>query len=167
MPTIELSETTFDRLKELAEPLVDTPETVISRLVDGYLSAERGNGAKPKDGKRGRKRWKRAHRDRKRARKGERTPTEGFYAPLLQVLKEAGGQLTANEAIDLVGELTEDHLNEVDRARLPSGEIRWRNTVRWAKQRLGKQGKLDSKSPYGFLAACTLKQQQIGTREID
>ena len=38
MPTIELSQQTFDRLKELAEPLVDTPDTVVHKLLEAYLA---------------------------------------------------------------------------------------------------------------------------------
>jgi hypothetical protein len=36
MPQINVSSNIFDQLKELAEPFVDTPETVISRLIDHY-----------------------------------------------------------------------------------------------------------------------------------
>lgn len=35
-PTITLSETLFSRLQSLATPFIDTPETVISRLLDAY-----------------------------------------------------------------------------------------------------------------------------------
>lgn len=36
MPQINVSNAVFDQLKELAEPFVDTPETVISKLIDHY-----------------------------------------------------------------------------------------------------------------------------------
>lgn len=33
---IEISETTFKRLQKLANPLVDTPDSIISRLIEAY-----------------------------------------------------------------------------------------------------------------------------------
>jgi len=149
MPTIELSQQTFDRLKDLAEPLVDTPDTVIHKLLEAYVvdGARVATPRLPKGASLGA--LKIVTRDRKRARKGEKTPIEEFYAPLVRVLKEAGGKLPANEAIERVGQLMAQSLNDVDRSRLPSGEVRWRNTVRWASQRLQKEGKLDKKNTWG------------------
>jgi hypothetical protein len=40
MPSIELSQMTFTRLQQLAAPFVDTPETVIIRLLDQHESAK-------------------------------------------------------------------------------------------------------------------------------
>lgn len=147
MPTIHVSDALFEKLKALAEPLVDTPETVIQRLIDGQPqppSAARsvGGEARPSGSKS-------VSRDKKRARKGERTRMEVFVEPLVEVLKQAGGHLPASQAIDAVGELMDGRLNEVDRGRLPSGEVRWRNTVRWAHRTLISQGKLTKKAPYG------------------
>jgi hypothetical protein len=154
VPHIEISQENLDRLKSLAEPLVDTADTVLTRLLTAHNGQDNGRlelsvptvnqattGSRSAPRKRGRK--------GERARKGERTPTEAFYEPLLQALAAAGGQLPAVEAIDNVGRIMEDRLNEVDRARLPSGEVRWRNSVRWARQRLEEQGKLDGKASYG------------------
>ena len=151
MPTIDLSQQSFDKLKELAEPLVDTPETVIQRLLDAYHANGAGTAPRTKAVKGSSvTALKVVTRDRKRARKGEKTPIEQFYTPLVRVLKDAGGKLPANEAIERVGQLMAEHLNDVDRSRLPSGEVRWRNTVRWASQRLQQEGKLDKKSTWGI-----------------
>ena len=43
MPQILVSNSLMDKLKSLAEPFVDTPETVITRCVDFYIS-KRGAG---------------------------------------------------------------------------------------------------------------------------
>jgi hypothetical protein len=37
-PQINVSQSLFDKLKELAEPFVDTPESVVTRCVDFYIS---------------------------------------------------------------------------------------------------------------------------------
>jgi hypothetical protein len=44
MPTIEVTQSTFEKLKALAEPLVDTAETVVARLVDTAKLQREGNG---------------------------------------------------------------------------------------------------------------------------
>ena len=38
MPTIRISDATFAKLQHIAVPLVDTPSSVIDRLVEKYLS---------------------------------------------------------------------------------------------------------------------------------
>ena len=38
MPQITLSQSVYDKLKGLAEPFTDTPETVIARIADFYIS---------------------------------------------------------------------------------------------------------------------------------
>jgi hypothetical protein len=45
MPQIELSTATFGRLQQLAEPFVDTPETVINKLIDAYESRAKAPAA--------------------------------------------------------------------------------------------------------------------------
>src|ERR1700740_1139836 len=133
MPNIDISQENFDRLKALAEPLVDTADTVIARLLAAHNGHSNGRPESlvetPKRATTGsRSVSRRRGRKGDRARKGERTPTEEFYQPLLDALATAGGQLQAVEAIDRVGQLMKDRLNDVDRARLPSGEVRWRNS---------------------------------------
>lgn len=151
MPTIEVSQVHFEKLKQLAEPLVDTADSVIGRLLEVYQLHGNGRVAEATPGRKRERSTalKATQRDRKRAKKGERTPTDDFFDPLIRVLEEGGGELPAVEAIDHVGRLMADRLNDVDCARLPSGEVRWRNSVRWARQRLEDLGKLDDKAPYG------------------
>ena len=51
MPHVELSEPTFKRLQRLAKPLIDTPSTVIDRLIDHYEDAGEGADAPAANGK--------------------------------------------------------------------------------------------------------------------
>lgn len=44
-PSIELTASTFSRLQALASPLVDTPETVINRLIDAFEKKAGDDGA--------------------------------------------------------------------------------------------------------------------------
>lgn len=140
MRTVELSDETFDALQEIAEPLVDTTDSVVQKLIRLYRQ-QNGRISVQTDGTSGRG---------GRARKGEKTPNQEFYEPIIEVLHKAGGELEAGTAVDRVGELMKDRLNDVDRANLKSGEIRWRNTVRFARNDLVKQGRLDSEAPFGL-----------------
>jgi len=45
MPQINISQSLYDRIKGLAEPFVDTPESVITRCVDLYASSHGGSKA--------------------------------------------------------------------------------------------------------------------------
>ena len=49
MPTIEISQDNFLRLQALATPLVDTPDTVIKRLLDGSNGDSASRTAQPGD----------------------------------------------------------------------------------------------------------------------
>ena len=138
MPTIHISDATFKQLQELGEVLIDTPETVIQGLI-------RDHGAKPNG-----KRQGRTVPQGRRARKGEKTPNEAFYDPIIKVLHDAGGRLATADAVDRVGELMHERLNEIDRQPLKTGELRWRNTVRFARNDLVTQRKLDNDSDFGF-----------------
>jgi hypothetical protein len=54
--------------------------------------------------------------------------SEGEYeAPILLELLERGGKGHTTEVINTVGERLEGELTELDRDRLDTGEIRWRN----------------------------------------
>lgn len=51
MPTVELTESTFKRLQALAKPLIDTPSTVVDRLIDHYEDVREGVDTPAANGK--------------------------------------------------------------------------------------------------------------------
>jgi hypothetical protein len=85
-----------------------------------------------------------------RAPRGARTPGEAFWVPILQVLEEAGGVAGASAVEDGVGERMAIQLNEVDRARVRSGAVRWRVTLRFARHDMLEEGLLVDTSPRGI-----------------
>lgn len=161
MPQIEISEETYRALKQLAEPFEDTPESVIRQLLNQHSApnqAEKQEGTEDSPEERvnhvagaaldlspGELR----ELNGRRAKPGEFTPPEEFEDSVITALSEAGGELSTQDAIDRVGELMKEELKPMDMARIPSGEIRWRNNARWARQKLVEKGKLDSDSPHG------------------
>ena len=85
---------------------------------------------------------------RSKLTKGVRTPPADFVRPILQVLTELGGSAKIADVLGRVERrLT---LHEVDRELLPSGgEIRWKNTARFARQQMVSDGLLKSGSRRG------------------
>jgi len=144
MPTITLSDESYVALQALAEPLVDTPDTVIAKLVKAYRSPAKADDAPKSPGPRN----SGAH-DGLRARRGEATPRQVYREALLKVLRDAGGELETAKAIEAVGNLLRDRLRPIDMAKLPTGEARWINRIRFTRKDLIDQGKLDGRAPHG------------------
>jgi restriction system protein len=66
-----------------------------------------------------------------------------WFGPLLDALRALGGSGTPDEVVDKVAaslKVPDEQLNEV----LPSGELRFRNQVAWARFYLVREGLLDS-----------------------
>ena len=64
-----------------------------------------------------------------------------YFGPLLDALRELGGSGTPDEVVERIAlDLPDDLQNEL----LPSGELRYRNQVAWARFYLAQEGLLDS-----------------------
>jgi hypothetical protein len=150
-PSIEIDDETFALLKEHAEPFVDTPATVLRRLLglDGQPPQE-GNGEaelrarKPTPSARSATR-----RRRRRASRGTLLPESEYELPILRYLQEHGGRAPSREVVEGVGEVLADKLTSADHEKLKSGDIRWKNRVAFVRLRLVEKGELDGKAPRG------------------
>ena len=145
MPSITISEESYAALQALAQPLVDTPDTVIARLVRAYRPP-----AKAEHDRESLVLRNQSSRNGVRARRGEATPRQVYREALLKVLRAAGGELETAKAIEGVGSLLKDRLQPIDIAKLPTGEERWINSIRFARKDLIDQGRLDSRAPHGI-----------------
>ncbi len=94
---------------------------------------------------------KRNRKVAERLKRGLRTPEEKFRIPILQSLVDLGGSAPMTEVLDRVERMVTDRLNAYDRSPLPSdpSQVRWRNTARWARNAMVKDGLLASDSPRG------------------
>lgn len=92
---------------------------------------------------------KRSSRPQK-LKRGQKTPDGAYVLPILQALDEMGGRGATAKVVDRVGEIIRGHLNEYDRAKLQSGDIRWRNTAEWARNEMKEQGLVAADSPFGI-----------------
>lgn len=173
-PTIRIDDDVYDRLKEQAEPFVDTPNTVLRRVL-GLEKAVGADVAAPEAEPEavGEAKAKAAVEVRKRAapRAAKRTAPRGgkkpkrtrvpngsllpeteYDRPLLEALVELGGSAPARSVVEAVGERVKDRLTELDRERLPSGGIRWENRLQFVRLRLVEEGFMVKESGRGIWA---------------
>lgn len=159
-PSIEIDEDVWDLLKREAEPLVDTPNAVLRRLLavsgppqvdeakasedgpPGSAAIRRGRGTVSSKGKRQRRRGPRAP-------VGSLLPESEYEEPILSVLGKRGGSAPAREVIKLVGQLVDDRLTPLDREDQPSGVKRWEGRVQFTRLRMRKGGLIQATSPRG------------------
>ena len=95
-----------------------------------------------------------AHTERRnlgRVQRGQRTPQEAYYRPILEVLKALGGSARVFEVLPHVRRHMKGILRDVDYESVPSDPDmpRWRVSARFARYSMVKEGLLQSNSPHG------------------
>lgn len=174
---IEIDEEVLEVLKEHAEVFVDTPNTVLRRLLglgtNGSTSmatmalaaagAPEASAAKPRQPRGGpaaarrtrksaqRSRNVRAVAGRTRAAHGTLLPESEYEVPILLYLKQQGGRAPSREVIEAVGQELdqEGRLKAPDKEALSSGEVRWKSRAAFVRLRLIERGDLDGEAPRG------------------
>lgn len=145
MPTIRISDETWNRLKKWAEPLVDTPDTAIQRVLDAAegheISAKTQpiNGAPPP-----------TKLPRRSARRGVKLPQKEFRPALMWAVYKLEKSASKKQVCKYVYELIKDRLSEVDYEPVKTGEARWLNAVCWERSVLVKEGLFRSTSERGI-----------------
>jgi hypothetical protein len=143
MATIEIDEEVYDEIRAHAEPFVDlSPNSVLRRLlgIDGPGTA--GDGVRPAPPPSG-------PRLGRRASPGSILPEREYELPILEELIARSGTGHATEITDAVGERMADRLTPLDREKLDSGDIRWRNRVQFTRLTLKNQELIASDTPRG------------------
>lgn len=140
-PTIRVSEKTYQALKQHAEPFVDTPEAVIRRLLGETEPAETADGEVGLSAKK-----------TARAARGAQLEEAAYEVPLLEVLVQHGGRATKAEALESLEPKISDHLTELEREYVTSGEQRWQNRAAWVRYRLVESGDMLRDVPRGTWA---------------
>lgn len=165
-PSVELDDEVFELLKSKAEPFVDTPNSVLRRLlgIDGTRSKPRAvptsesvaspstagmrparKGGKPRSSAK-------SSPKRTRAASGTLLPEEKYELPLLKALADAGGQAPYRDVVEAVGRELKDQLMPADFEYLNSGAIRWQSRLQFVRLRLIERGYLDKNAPRGVWA---------------
>ena len=143
MPTSRISDTSWQRLKAWAEPLEDTADSALVKVLD---AAELGRGIQQEKVA--------GHTPRSRGSKRPRpkTPQDAFREPLLQVLYERGGTGRPKDLYLPMKQRMRDQLIADDFEHLESGGERWWKSVNWARFDLVQDGYLRHDSPRGVWA---------------
>ncbi|MBA3807076.1 MAG: winged helix-turn-helix domain-containing protein [Solirubrobacterales bacterium] len=136
-PSIDADDEVFDVIKKHAEPFVDTPNTVLRRLL-GLDQPQSRSTATAEAGE-----------PTRRAAPGSLLPESEYEIPILRFLAERGGRAPSREAVDAVGAALDSKLTELDKQALKSGDIRWENRAAFVRLRLVERGELMRGSPRG------------------
>jgi hypothetical protein len=85
-----------------------------------------------------------------RLRRGEKTPQEAYWRPILASLVRRGGRARTGEVLDDLERELAGTFTAADLEPLPSDPrtLRWRNAAQWARQELVQEGLL-TRSPRG------------------
>lgn len=156
-PTIRIDNEVFEALKTHAEPFIDTPNTVLRRLLDlGETANDRlglAEELKPErggEGSRSRQRRRKTKRTRQpRAKTGTILAESEYEIPMLEVIVEHGGRAPAREVLDELETRLGSRLTDVDKQELASGNVRWRNRAQFVRLRLVERGDMVKDSPRG------------------
>jgi hypothetical protein len=132
-PSIRVDDEVYAHLKGLAEPFVDTPNTVLRRV----FSLDKGRDAP----------IPRSFKDR--LAPGSLLHTREYRLPILRALADRGGAAPAHEIIEAVGEALKTRLTDTDRSVNRTGGIRWINRTMWVRSHLVNDGLLAKGSPKG------------------
>ena len=140
MLVIRISANTLERLKKWAEPLTDTAESALAKVlhaVDQESSPAANLGAPDPD------------RRATRPSSGTRLSLEELRQPLMETIYEMGGSVRAGALRPVMRERLSCRLSSGDLEPLSSGEERWWNATRWERHQLVEEGLLRSDSERG------------------
>jgi predicted CopG family antitoxin len=154
MPTIRIDDEVYERLKAGAEPFVDTPNSVLRRMLE--LDAPRERDSETEEQTRV-----------ERMRPGDLLDRTHYDLKILEVLDEMGGAGYAPDVVEAVGKRVEDQLTPNDRLKNKTGVVRWKNRVAWRRFNLVQMGLLKRDSPRGTWELSEKGRQALARRRID
>ena len=139
---IRVDEEVWGKLKKIAEPFVDTPNSVLRRLLN-------------LEGKKPRKADKRITYRRIERGEGKRR-TDGLsvkdcYVPLLLTLVEHGGRLDTDKSCRIVKEVVKEKIAPSDYDLVGAAQVpKHRNKIQWARKHLVIDGLMKDDSAHGI-----------------
>lgn len=148
-PVIRITDATWERLKRWAEPLEDSPEDAVRKVLEA--AEEHLKCHQPQETKSTNIISKKRSTYASKLHRGVKTSQPSYRRPILEAIYELGGSASINDVLKRVEEKMKNLFSEVDYQKLPSGiDIRWRNTAMWERFELVKDGLLKSNSPTGI-----------------
>jgi hypothetical protein len=157
MPVIRITDATWDRLKRWAVPLEDAPEDAVRKVLDAaeeHLKCHQTTNISHSQ--------KKTRELKGKLTRGLKTPQEAYRRPILEAIYELGGSGSVVDVLRLVEGKTKALLSEVDYQKIPTGDIRWRNTAMWERFEMIKDGLLKSDSARGIWELSKEGAKEIG-----
>lgn len=151
MPTIRVDEDVFAGLKALAEPFVDTPNSVIRRLISQYSNQVDVKSTASKIKSDNASIEKNLNKSLN-LKDNELTPQPIYEQFLVYVLAtEFKGRATKTEATKAVIKLMKSRgfINNADNKRVSTGETKAENTIAWGRNALKDEGFIKPNSTRG------------------
>ena len=157
METIEVDSEVFAYLQEHAEPLVDTPSTVLRRLLgigEGNTTAvnrasSRGSPSKRAEGSASGPASNETVVPLRRPT-GDLLPIEDYRPAILEFLKRQEGQEAhLRDVLVGVGQILKDQFTATDREELEVGKPYWHTRLPWAGTEARKEGLMATDAPRG------------------
>jgi hypothetical protein len=146
----------YKALQERAEPFVDSPNTVLRRLLGLGESLEKTARTSQRGNVNGATRYtdrsskSNTAKGGKRAPKGALLPEAEYELPILQALAEAGGRAATSELLERLGPKIQPSLQPADKERIVSGSVRWKNRAQFVRLNLVRSGDMVKGSPRGI-----------------
>jgi len=148
-PVIRITDATWERLKRWAEPLEDSPEDAVRKVLEA--AEEHLKCRQPQETKSTNIISKKRNTHAGRLQRGLKTSQHAYRQPILEAVNELGGSASVDDVLNRVGEKMKSLFTPFDYQKLPSGiDIRWRNTAMWERFELVKDGLLKSNSHTGI-----------------
>ncbi len=149
MPVIRITDATWERLKRWAEPLEDSPEDAVRKVLEA--AEEHLKCSNPQTIKTVNIISEKKRRNIGRLQKGLKIPNQAFRRPILDAIYELGGSAPVEDVLRIVEEKMKGLFSEVDYQNLPAGgDIRWCNTAQWERYIMVKDRLLKSDSTRGI-----------------
>jgi hypothetical protein len=154
MPTIRIDDEVYEHLKQEAEPFVDTPNSVLRRVLQLNTPPEPKGEVEDE-----------THSDRMRP--GDLLDRKVYDLRILEVLDSMGGSGYAPDVVEAVGKLVENQLTGNDWLRNKTGVVRWKNRVAWRRFNLVQIGLLKRDSQRGNWEISDEGRRALAKGEID
>jgi hypothetical protein len=139
---IEIDDQVLSALQSKAEPLVDSPNRVLRRLLG---LPPKGNEPQSIASARPGRRGPRQHR----VPWGAQIRAESMELPILRSLARQGGTAPRQVVLAAVEDELGDSLTELDRTQVPSGSVRWEIRASEVRQIFRERGWMKTDSPRG------------------
>ena len=159
---IEIDDEVMAKIKEQAEPWVDSPNDALRRIFQLEPSDSSACSVQPTQSP-----PPPSPPPTPRAPAGELLPMEEYELPLLRAISQLGGSAPAYKVKEAVEPMLVDRLAAADRDHLQSGDVRWENRLGFARLNAVRRGHLRSNSRRGVWELTNAGIERLGELEAE